>query len=119
MSFDYNLRITIGVPLSEGQVRDCDTRGFHGYVEEHDDGEYFQTIGDLRLENTGEGNLVYYLGEHTYGSDWRRNPEEEFIPASEMISSLAEMKIKLRETLEPLGLWDELAFGVHIWASVG
>lgn len=124
MSFDYHARVTIGVCLSEGQIRDPDTRAFKPYVfEDDEDNDY--TIGIKHpngalvvLEDTGEGPMCYYLGEHTYGSDWRRNPEEEFFPAGEMELSLMNMKLLLRETLEPLGLWDESAFGVYFWADI-
>lgn len=124
MSFDYYMRMTIGICLREDEVRHPNTHELRSYIFEiEDDHEYIIGIkhpnGTLvTLEGTGEGEPCYYLGEHTYGSDWRRNPEEEFIPAAEMELSLMNMKLLLRETLEPLGLWDEDAFGIYVWASI-
>lgn len=122
MSFDYNLRITVGVCLREDQVRDPETEEFKDFViESEEDGCYQLLIQHpsgprLLLEDTGEGDRVYYLGYHTYGSDWRRNPEEVFLSPEDL--ALAEIEELVRETLEPLGLWAPGDFGVYVWASI-
>lgn len=73
------------------------------------------TIGKLVVRTTGEGEPCYYLGVHADGGDYRHGGgNQTWMPEA----AISITKAKLKETLEPLGLWKEKDFGIYTWCEV-
>lgn len=126
MSVDYNAYAVLGVMIPKEKLFRISTVPH----EEHpipEGAEFCPKCGKrvsvtektpIYEEGSRQNNWTDLLGsfpivwgtdqEEAYVGEWTRNGRKPIVP-----SSFETIKAKLREVLEPLGLWDEETFGLY------